>query len=144
MGEKASDETVVQAPAETVMHVITDYERYPEWAGNVKDAEIRATDDQGRGTRVWFHIDVKVTEIEYVLGYEYGENRVSWHLEEGEQLNQLNGEYVLTEEDGSTRVRYSLEVDIDFPMPGFLKQRAANQILETGLGELKRRAESMA
>ncbi len=144
MAEKASDETVVQAPAATIMDIIIDYERYPEWAANIEQVEIRATDDQGRGTRVWYQVDVKVMELEYVLGYEYDENRVTWHLVEADQLKQLNGEYMLTEEDGSTRVHYTLEVDLAVPLPGFLKERAAKQILETGLGDLKRRAESMA
>jgi len=38
-------------------------------------------------------------------------------------------------------VRYTLEVDLDIPVPGFLKKRAAKHILEQGLSSLRQRAE---
>ena len=37
-----------------------------------------------------------------------------------------------------------LEVDVDLPLPGFLKKRAAKTILEQGLTGLKRRAEELS
>lgn len=140
----AREETVVDAPPQTVMHVITDFERYPEWAQNVKEVEVRETDVEGRPIQVWYRLDAWVMEITYVLAYEYEANRLAWHLVEGDQLEALTGEYFLRQEDGRTRVRYTLDVDVAFPLPGFLKQRAAKLILETGLGDLKRRAESFA
>lgn len=144
MAEMAREETVVDAPARTVMDVITDFERYPHWAQNVKEVEVRETDPEGRPTQVWYQVDAWVMDITYVLAYEYEEDCLTWHLVEGDRIEALNGEYVLREEDGATRVRYTLEVDVTFPLPGFLQKRAARQILETGLGDLKRRAESLA
>ncbi len=38
---------------------------------------------------------------------------------------------------------YSLEADVDIPLPGFMKKRAAKQILDQGLRGLKKRAESV-
>lgn len=144
MAERASEETLVRAPADVVMQVLVDYERYPEWAQSVKEVEIRETDEEGRGSQVWFHVDARVMEVRYTLAYEYGDNHLSWALVEGDQLNRLEGEYLLREDEEGTRVRYTLEVDPAVPVPGFLKKRAAKQILETGLGDLKRRAESLA
>lgn len=144
MAEMAREEALVEAPAVTVMAVITDFERYPDWAENIKEVEFREVDIQGRPIQVWYRVDAWVMDITYVLAYEYEENRLTWHLVEGDQLEVLDGEYVVSEDDGRTRVRYTLEVDVAFPLPGFLKQRAARLILETGLGELKRRAESLA
>lgn len=144
MGEMARDETLVRAPAQMVMGVITDFERYPEWAQNVKEVKIQESDGQGRPIRVRYRVDAWVMEITYVLAYEYEEHRLTWQLVEGDQLEALDGEYLLREEDGSTRVYYKLNVDVAFPLPGFLKQRAAKLILETGLGDLRRRAESLA
>lgn len=144
MAEMAREETLVRAPAPTVMQVIIDFERYPEWAQNVKEVEIREADVEGRPIHVWYRVDAWVMDITYVLAYEYEENRLTWHLVEGDQIEALNGEYLLREENGTTRVRYTLDVDVSFPLPGFLKQRAAKLILETGLGDLRRRAESLA
>jgi ribosome-associated toxin RatA of RatAB toxin-antitoxin module len=146
MAERASQDTVIEASADAIMGIITDFEAYPEWVDDMKDAEVRETDDQGRATRVWYHVDARVMEIEYVLAYEYpAEHRLTWTLDEGEQITKLDGEYLLEEEaDGSTRVRYTLEADLAIPMPGFMKKRAQKRIMETGLGELKRRAEALS
>ncbi len=144
MAERARGETVVDAPARIVMQVITDFERYPEWAQNVKAVEVRDRDLEGRPSQVWYRLDAWVMDITYLLAYSYEENRLTWHLVEGEQLEALAGEYLLREEGDRTRVRYTLDVDVSLPLPGFMKQRAARLILETGLGDLKRRAESLA
>lgn len=144
MAERESSETVIQAPPDAIMAIITDFEAYPEWAENIQDVEIRATDDQGRATKVWYHVDARVMEIEYTLAYEYHDERLTWTLDEGDQIRALDGEYLLTPEGDATRVRYTVEIDPAFPVPGFLKKRAAKQILETGLGDLKRRAEAVA
>ena len=144
VAEMAREETVVDAPAYKVMQVIGDFERYPDWAQNVKEVTVRERDPQGRPSQVWYRVDAWIMAITYVLAYEYEESRLTWHLVEGDQLEVLSGEYLLLEEDGGTRVRYTLEVEVAFPLPGFLKQRAAKLILETGLGDLKRRAESLA
>jgi ribosome-associated toxin RatA of RatAB toxin-antitoxin module len=143
--DRASEDTLIEASSETVMDIITDFEAYPEWVDNMKDVEIRDTDEQGRARAVWYHVDVRVMDIEYVLGYEYhGDDRLTWSLVEGDQVRQLDGEYRLEPEgEGRTRVHYALEVDVAFPVPGFMKNRATKVIMETGLGELKRRAESL-
>jgi uncharacterized membrane protein len=144
MTERASEDTLVEAPIDTVWDIITDFEAYTDWVDNMRGVEVLESDDDGRARRVWFHVDARVMEIEYVLAYEYpDDHRLTWELVEADQLRQLDGEYDLEErDDGTTHVRYSLEVDLAVPVPGFLKKRASRVILETGLGELKRRAEA--
>lgn len=143
MADRQSEEILIEASPATIMGIITDFEAYPDWIDNIKDAEIRETDDDGNARLVWYRVDARVMEIEYVLAYEQpDEHTLTWTLEEGDQINELDGEYLLQPEDSATRVRYSLEVDIAFPVPGFMKKRAAKQIMETGLKDLKRRAEA--
>lgn len=143
MAERASEERLIDAPADRIMEVIIDYGSYPEWAENVREVEVRATDDQGRATEVWYRVDARVMEITYSLAYQYpDEHRLTWTLLEADQLNALEGEYLLEPVDHATRVRYTLEVDLAIPVPGFLRKRAAKQIMETSLGELKNRVET--
>lgn len=143
MAERASEERLIDAPADRIMDVIIDYESYPEWADNIREVEVRETDDQGRGTEVWYRVDARVMEISYSLAYQYpDDHRLTWTLLEADQLNALDGEYLLEPVEDGTRVRYTLEVDLAIPVPGFLKKRAAKQIMETSLGELKHRVES--
>ena len=144
MGQKVSDETSIAAPIDTVWEIITDLEAYPEWTEGVLETEVVTTNDDGSPHHARFRVDARVAEITYVIEYRYEGHDVAWHLVEGETVSQLDGRYELSERDGGTAVRYSLEVDVDLPVPSFLKKRAARTILEQGLTGLQRRAESRA
>jgi ribosome-associated toxin RatA of RatAB toxin-antitoxin module len=142
MGEKVSDDITVAASIDTVWNVITDVEAYPDWTDGVEHTQILATTDEGYPHQAHFRVDAKVSEISYTIQYRYDDYDVSWHLVEGELLSKLDGSYELAEDGDGTHVRYSLEVDVDLPVPGFMKKRAARTILEQGLSGLKARAES--
>lgn len=143
MGQKVSDSVTIDASPETILAVITDLDAYPQWAEGVQEAEVLETDDEGRPARGRFKVDARVVEVGYTLAYAYrGQERVSWELVEGETLNQLDGAYDLRPAGDGTEVTYTLEADVDIPLPGFMKKRAAKQILESGLKGLKARAES--
>jgi ribosome-associated toxin RatA of RatAB toxin-antitoxin module len=144
MGQKVSDSVTIAASQGTVFDTITDLDAYPGWADGVEEAEVLSTDDAGRPARARFRVDAKVVEVRYALEYDYdGIDEVTWTLVEGETITQLDGRYLLEARgEDATHVTYSLEVDVDIPLPGFMKKRAAKQILDTGLKGLKRRAES--
>jgi ribosome-associated toxin RatA of RatAB toxin-antitoxin module len=144
MGQRVSETTSIAAPPDRVLRVITDLERYPEWAEGILETEVLSRDDEGRPRTARFRVDAKVAEVVYTITYTYEPLRVSWTLVEGETISQLDGSYQLDPQEGTTDVRYDLEVDVDMPLPGFLKKRAAKQILEQGLRGLRRRAESQA
>jgi ribosome-associated toxin RatA of RatAB toxin-antitoxin module len=142
MGQSVSDTSTISAGVETVFEIIIDLEAYPDWVEGMLEAEVLEEDEDGRPRRARFRIDARIAEISYTLEYSYDDPNLSWTLVEGEMLNQLDGAYELTDlgEDG-TKVRYSLEADVDMPVPGFLKKRAAKHILDQGLSGLKQRAE---
>jgi ribosome-associated toxin RatA of RatAB toxin-antitoxin module len=142
MGERVSDETTVGASMDTVWNVITDLDAYPQWAEGVLEAEVLTTDAEGHPETARFRVDARVAEVTYTLRYTYDDYDVRWTLTEGETISQLDGAYELSETDAGTHVRYSLEADVDLPLPGFLKKRAARQILDQGLRGLKSRAEN--
>jgi ribosome-associated toxin RatA of RatAB toxin-antitoxin module len=142
VGQRVSETTTIAAPSSTVLDVITELETYPQWAEGVLETEVLERDPSGRPARARFRVDAKVAEVTYVIVYTYTVDTVSWTLVEGETISQLDGRYELTPSGQETQVRYDLEADVDLPLPGFLKKRAAKQILEQGLDGLKRRAES--
>jgi len=142
MGERVTDTIAVAAPMDVVWDTITDLEDYPQWLEGVLETEIVDTTEEGYPLVASFRVDAKVTEVRYTLRYRYQDHDVHWQLVEGDTISQLDGSYELAEDGDGTRVRYSLEVDVDLPLPGFLKKRAAKQILEQGLEGLKDRAEA--
>lgn len=142
MGERVTDTIVIAAPMETVFDIITDLEAYPEWADGVLESSVLTRDDQGRPERASYRVDARIVEVSYTLHYRYNGDDIAWELVEGDVVKQLDGMYELSDDGGGTQVRYTLEVDLDIPVPGFLKKRAAKQILDTSLKGLKQRAEA--
>src|SRR5262249_47036141 len=147
MADTASERIRVDAPASRCLDVALDFASYPEWARDVREANVLETDDQGRGSKVEFRAAALGKSIRYVLEYDFTElpEAFSWHFVEGDMLRRLDGTYRFEAEGpDSTRVHYELTVDLAVPLPGLLKRRAASLIMGSALKELKKQVESVA
>ncbi|MGI8796660.1 MAG: SRPBCC family protein [Acidimicrobiia bacterium] len=143
MAETASERIRIEAPPSRCYEVAVDFERYPEWAKDVKQVKVLERDDEGRGVRVEYRAAALGRSTGYVLEYDYSEapRAFSWKLVEGDMLRQLDGRYGFEPDGEGTRVSYDLTADPSIPLPGFIKRRAASKIIGTALKELKREAE---
>ena len=143
MAEKASQTTIIAAPPERVWAIAADFERYPEWAKDVKDVVVRARDDAGRPSEVEFRASALGRSTHYTLAYTYGDSplTIAWRLVDGDIMRTLDGDYMFEPVSNGTLVTYDLSIDLVIPLPGFVKRRAENRILHT-LTELKSRCES--
>ncbi|MSO78409.1 MAG: hypothetical protein EXQ79_02245 [Acidimicrobiia bacterium] len=146
MADEAHERISIGASPELCWTVATDFERYPEWAKDVKHAAVLERDDQGRGRRVEFRVAGLGRSIHYVLQYDYTEvpAAFSWNLVEGDVLRQLDGRYGFEAHGPGTLVTYDLLVDVAIPLPGMIKRRAAGMIVGTALKELKKEVEPMS
>lgn len=145
MSEHATQRTIIDATPEECFAVVTDFERYPEWATDVKQVTVERRDHDGRGGDVLYRAAAMGRSTTYTLRYYYGSNplRVAWKLVEGDLTRKLDGEYEFVPvEDGQTEVVYHLEADLAVPMPGFVKRRAESRIIRTALEDLRRRVEA--
>lgn len=144
MSERAAQTVQIDASPEKCLQIVLDFERYPEWARDVKEAVVRGTDDQGRPSRVEYRASALGRSTHYVLEYDYSQlpTRLAWHLVEGDIMRTLDGAYSFMTVDGGTQVFYELDIDLVVPLPGFVKRRAEARILAEAVKELKVRAES--
>lgn len=145
MAEHTSSSIMIKASPADVMAVIADFARYPEWTGEVKEAEVLATDDAGRASRVRLLLDAGAIKDDHTLAYTWpAANTVSWTLDKSQMLRQLDGSYHLAPVAGgeSTEVTYSLTVDVKIPMLGMIKRKAEKVIIDRALAGLKKRVES--
>jgi uncharacterized membrane protein len=147
MADTASERIRVEAPASRCLDVALDFESYPEWARDVREAKVVETDADGRASVVEFRAAALGKSIRYVLAYDFAElpDAFSWHFVEGDMLRRLDGTYRFEAEGAqSTRVHYELTVELAVPLPGLLKRRAAGLIMGSALKELKKQVEAVA
>lgn len=146
MTEHSTQSIVIDAAPEQIMEVIGDFSAYPVWAASVKSAEVVDADDHGWARTVDFVLDAGVLKDEYTLGYDWGgyPALVAWRLTKGLMQKSQEGSYELQDRgDGTTKVTYTLSVDLAIPMIGMMKRKAEKVIMNTALKELKKRVESL-
>ena len=146
MSEQAREQIRISAPVERCFATLTEFESYPEWAGDLKEVHVVERDADGRGTVVEFRAAAMGRSTTYQLAYDYSgaPHRLGWELVSGDLPRELDGAYVLEaadDEAGSTDVGYELAIDLIYPIPGFVKRRAEAKIIKTALSELKARVE---
>lgn len=130
----------IDAPPEALYDVAADVASYPEWAIGVKEVEVLELDESGRVNRARFVLEGFVKEIEYILEYTHDRpNVLSWVAEASDDLKMLEGSYQFTSLDDATEVVYSLAVEPNFTVPGFLRRQAERQIVNTALRGLRKR-----
>ncbi|MGW9305057.1 SRPBCC family protein [Streptomyces cyaneofuscatus] len=145
MAEHTSSSITIEAAPADVMSVIADFARYPEWTGEVKEAEVLAVDDQGRAEQVRLVLDAGAIKDDHVLKYTWlGDKEVSWTLVKSQMLRSLDGTYALASMAGGARteVTYKLAVDVKIPLLGMIKRKAEKVIIDRALAGLKKRVES--
>jgi len=150
MSDKARETVLINASVQVCFDTLTDFERYPQWAGDLKQAIVVESDDEGRASIVEFRAAAMGRSTTYRLRYDYegAPYQLSWFLESGDLQRELDGAYHLSEveapegEGPLTEVVYELSVDLVLPIPGFVKRRAEARILKTALTDLKTLVES--
>jgi polyketide cyclase/dehydrase/lipid transport protein len=143
MADRTTSSITIDAGRDAVMAVIADLPAYPEWAGQVKSAEVLSTGPGGLPENVRFVLDAGVISDTYTLGYTWqGDDGVSWQVvEPGKMVSDLRGSYRLAEAGSGTEVTYELTVDLSVPMIGLIKRKAEKVIVDAALKGLKKRVE---
>ncbi|MFI1099955.1 SRPBCC family protein [Streptomyces sp. TLI_146] len=146
MAEHTSSSITIEAAPAEVMGVIADFARYPEWTGEVKQAEVLSQDAEGRAEQVRLVLDAGAIKDDHTLKYTWdGPHKVSWSLVKSQMLRALDGSYALAAAPGGhTEVTYQLTVDVKIPMLGMIKRKAEKVIIDRALAGLKKRVESGA
>jgi ribosome-associated toxin RatA of RatAB toxin-antitoxin module len=146
MAEHTRSSITIEAAPAAVMGVIADFDRYPEWTGEVKEAEVLSRDDQGRAQQVRLLLDAGAIKDDHTLAYTWiSADEVHWSLVRSQMLRTLDGSYALTPLAGGrhTEVTYQLTVDVKIPMLGMIKRKAEKVIIDRALAGLKKRVETV-
>ena len=143
MEEQVAERMIIRTSREQCFDILTDFERYPEWAADIKAVTVAERDLQGRPTRVKFRAAAFGRSTSYTLAYDYSRAPavLSWVQVSGDITRRLDGTYTLESAGDETEVAYQLTVELKVPLPGFVKRRTEGRIKVTALKDLKARAE---
>lgn len=144
MADQTTQRIRIDAPLSEVWDVLCAFERYPDWARDIKEVAVLERDDEGRATLVRFRAAAMGRSTTYTLGYDWSDapGRLPWKLVEGDIQRVLDGAYEFTAvDDSTTDVTYHLQVELAVPLPGFVKHRAEAKIVGTALRELRTHVE---
>jgi ribosome-associated toxin RatA of RatAB toxin-antitoxin module len=141
--QRATESTLVNAPPAVVYGVVTDFEHYMDWVGDLKRIDVLERDAAGRPLEVEFRAAAFGRSTTYTLHYDYSRapDVLMWHQSRGDLTSTLNGQYRFEPAPGGTLLTYDLEVEMSVPIPSFIKSRAAHRIQDQALRELKSQAE---
>lgn len=143
--------TTVQASVEQCYAVGIDVGSYPNWIESLSEVLIESTDAHGNPERVRFEAVGIGRRSNYVLAYDLSRapNELGWTLVTGDLARAIEGCYRFSDatEEGSepqTNVEYELTIDLAVPLPGYVKRRAEDKIIEAALRRFKNEVERVA
>ncbi len=139
--------TTVPASVESCFAVAIDLDAYPDWVAGITAVSVEERDEQGRPSRARFEATGMGRASAYALAYDLSgaPGQLSWTMVEGDLTSRLEGAYLFepstTAVDGevATDVTFELSVDLAVPLPGYIRRRAEDKIVEAALERFKAR-----
>ena len=133
----------VDAPFDAVLATIRDVESQPEWIPEILEAELlEVYEDDDLPATARFKASATVGTDEYTLSYEHTDDTMSWTMVKGRLQTGQEGVYKLVPlGPDRTSVTYDLTIHHNLPLPGFVRRRVMNGLVNSTLGGLKTRVE---
>ena len=142
LARSLSEQITIAADPGTIMAVIADLDRLPQWVHPMKRVQIHERYPDERPKRVHFWVITPFVRDDFQLEFQWeGEHRVSWRQATGRLLREQVGSYTLTAVGEHTQVRYDLAVLMKLPIPGFIQRLATEIIMAHALSGLKAQVE---
>lgn len=96
--------------------VVSDYEKYPEFLGEVKSCKVLET--KGNKKLVEFHVSVIKTFSYKLWITEEAPKKISWEFAGGDVFKTSIGSWTLKDQGGKTKADYSVEATFNLFVPG--------------------------
>ena len=142
--DNARQSVEVKAPLAEVLETLRDVESQPEWIPEILEVElleVYVDDDLPATAR--FKAAAAVGTDRYTLSYEHTDNGLSWSMVEGHLQTGQEGAFELRAlGPDRTSVTYDLTIHHNLPLPGFVRHKVINGLVDSTLTGLKSRLES--
>ncbi len=127
MASSAQKTEVFNCTPEEFYNIVSDYEKYPEFLSEVKDAKVIKEEENKK--LVEFTVSV-MKDFSYRLWItEEPNEKISWVFDSGDIFKVSNGHWKLEDEAGKTRAEYWVEAKFNLLVPKFV----ANTLVSVNL-----------
>lgn len=135
----------VTADAASIMAIVADIERYPEWNEGVKGAWVLARYDDGRPSQVRLDTAVQGIEGTYIHAVYYpGENQIQTVMQQGKLFAKQEQLFSVVATGAASLLTVDMDVQVTMPVPEPMVKMLLNNVLEHLAENLKQRAEQLA
>lgn len=138
----ASSHILIDVPPKVIYDVVLDFESYPEFLSDVKEAVIQK---KGKPIVASFEISV-IKRIRYTLSFNgTPHKKIAWSFVEGDLFKHNEGCWQFDEvKKGQTKATYKIEVDFGFMVPQMISNKLIGNNLPSMMKKFKERAEGLA
>ncbi|SPM33421.1 Ribosome association toxin PasT (RatA) of the RatAB toxin-antitoxin module [Mycobacterium rhizamassiliense] len=135
----------VGADAASVMAIVSDFERYPDWNEGVKGCWVLARYDDGRPSQVRLDASYQGFDGVFIQAVYYpGPNQIQTILQQGELFKKQEQLFSVVEMGAASLLTVDLDIESSLPVPAPMVKSLANNVLDRLAENLKARAEELS
>jgi ribosome-associated toxin RatA of RatAB toxin-antitoxin module len=135
----------VSANATSIMGIVADFERYPEWNEEIKGLWVLARYDDGRPSQVRLDADYQGMQATFIQAIYYpGENQIQTVLQQGDLFTKQEQLFSAVDTGASSLLTVDMDVETSMPIPAPMVKSLAGNVLDHLAENLKQRAEQLA
>ncbi|WNG87875.1 SRPBCC family protein [Mycobacterium sp. ITM-2016-00317] len=135
----------VTAAAETIMAIVADFERYPEWNDEIKGCWVLARYDDGRPSQLRLDVVVQGQSGTFITAVYYpGENQIYTVLQQGDLFTKQEQRFSVVAMGPTSLLTVDLDVEVKMAVPAAMVKKVVGDALDYLAENLKARAEQLA
>jgi ribosome-associated toxin RatA of RatAB toxin-antitoxin module len=135
----------VSADAASLMAIVADFERYPEWSEGVKGCWVLARYDDGRPSQLRMDTVMQGLEGSYIQAVYYpGPNQIQTVMQQGNLFKKQEQMFSVAQNGLSSVLTVEIDIEMSMPVPAAMVKPMINVVLDRLAQNLKLRAEQQA
>ncbi|BBY58644.1 SRPBCC family protein [Mycolicibacterium sarraceniae] len=135
----------VNADADSILRIVADFEKYPEWNDEAKAVYVLARYDDGRPSQLRLDMEIQGQSGTFIQAVYYpGEGQIQTVLQQGEVFTKQDQLFSVVAMGPSSLLTVDLEVEVSLPVPDMMVKKLINDVLEHLATNLKTRAEQLS
>ncbi|MEK6579752.1 MAG: SRPBCC family protein [Bdellovibrionota bacterium] len=131
---------VIDVDSKEFFKAVNNFEAYPEFVDGCKSVKVdRKSDTEARVT---YNVSM-MKEISYTLDHRADPKtgRIDWKLQKSDFLKKNEGYWIIKPAGpGKTEVKYAIEIEFNFPVPGLILNRLVKSSLPSMLASFTEKA----